>query len=129
MSLFEDFDTFLVAQALATADWPVSYGVMPPEPDQVIALFPSGGDPMPTKRLGIDAPALQVRVRGAARGGYAAAYAKAEAIATALHEAHGLIGATVYPWVLANHPPLAIGYDENNRPEFVVNFRIAREAA
>ena len=131
MSLLTDFKAYLEAQGLVPTGWTVKLGIMPPKPDQVIALFAAGGGPTPTARLGIDAPALQVRVRGG-ENDHEGPLAIATAIAGALHEASGLIGATVYPWVIAQHAPQAMGIDPNDtkqRPEYVVMFKLAREAA
>lgn len=127
MSLLEDFHDYLQAQGLASG-WALKLGVMPPEPHRVIALFPSGGTVPPTKRVGIDAPSLQIRVRGAEHE-YEATYTKAKQINAALHELRGQIGSGVYPWVLAQHDPAPLGYDELQRPEFSLNFNLAREAA
>lgn len=131
MSLLTDFMAHLQAQGLVPAGYEVKLGIMPPAPDRVIALFAAGGGPTPTARLGIDAPTLQVRVRGG-RDDHEGPLGVATAIANGLHEASGLIGATVYPWVIAQHAPQAMGIDPDDtkrRPEYVVMFKLAREAA
>ena len=128
MSLLTDIEAHLGAAGLLDQGWEVKHGVMPPSPDRVIALFPAAGGPAPARRLGIDAPGLQIRVRGGVHD-YEATLAKATAIERLLHEARGLIGSTVYPWVLSQHVPTPLGYDEQKRPEFVCNFQLVREAA
>lgn len=69
---------------------------------------------------------VQIRVRGD-RNGYQAARALAGAIKD---ELHGLrdqtINGTRYILVWAQSDVLWLGYDENQRPEFSINFRIQR---
>lgn len=131
MSLLTDVQAFLEAQGVVPVPYEIRLGIMPPTPDQVVALFAPGGAATPTKRLGIDAPALQVRVRGGSDD-HEGPLAVATAIERALHEASGTMGATVYPWALSQHAPAALGIDPDDtrrRPEYVLNFRLAREAA
>jgi hypothetical protein len=131
MSLLTDFRDYLVAQGVITSPWVPKLGMMPPEPDEVVAFFAAGGTPTPTKRLGLDTPVLNIHVRGSLER-YDQTLTLATAIHNALHEARGLIGATFYPWVLSNHPPLSLGYDPDDgkrRPEFSMNFSTAREVA
>lgn len=128
MSITQDFAAYLSAQGLVPAPWAIKIGVMPPDPDQVVALFATGGASVPIKRVEFTAPGLQIRVRGA-KHDYEGALAMASALNVALHELDGTIGSSVYPWIIAEHEPLPLGYDDNSRPEFSLNFRTAREAA
>lgn len=131
MSLLTDIQAHLQAAGVVPASYAMRLGIMPPTPDQVVAIFAAGGPPTPTRRLGIDRPAVQIRVRGATDD-HEGPLAVATAVERALHEASGTLGATAYPWVLSQHAPLALGVapdDTRRRPEYVCNFQLAREAA
>jgi hypothetical protein len=75
-----------------------------------------------------DRPTVQVRVRGA-RGGYLAAYAKAQAARTALRTIFNETkNGTRYIgiWILGDI--VALGDDEKGRPVLTLNIRIHRTA-
>jgi hypothetical protein len=90
-----------------------------------VTVLDSGGfdsDP----NYSYERPTVQVRVRGAV-GGYQAAYAKAAQVKSTLH------GNTLteknnarYIVILCMGDILPLGFDEENRPLFTVNFRIHR---
>lgn len=101
-------------------------GFEPPSPNNCITVFDTGGfegDAVNDYRK----PTVQVRVRNTA---YAAGWIKANEIHMALHGLHNTTeDGTRYIGIWAMGEPSAIGYDENDRALFVVNFRIHRTAA
>lgn len=96
---------------------------MPPQPTDAVALYPTGG-PGSDSKLGYDEPTFQVRVRG--RQHPVPAFDRAQAIYDALH---GLTNAELPggTWLVSllgiQSDPVYIGRDDNNRPEYTLNFR------
>ena len=99
--------------------------LQPDSPDQCVTIFDTGGYPnQPNYRL--EMPTIQVRVRGAPKK-YRDAYTIAESVREVLRETHNTsVNGTKYIgfWVMSDIFPL--GYDEKNRPEFSINFRLQR---
>jgi hypothetical protein len=124
MSLVDDIAGDIAAMA---APFAVTKDIMPDAPHRVIAVFQSSGRvPDPKKSLGLDYPALQLRVRGNPHDSAEAA-AKAEELHDHLHDRSGLIGSSTYISIEADHSPALFRIDENGRPEYSLNFRTARE--
>lgn len=97
----------------------------PDSPDLCVTLFDSGGFP-PDASVNYERPTVMARIRGA-KGGYAAAYARAEYIKTVLdRNGHETVNGTVYTGIWAMGDINSLGYDENERPVFSLNFRIHR---
>ena len=98
---------------------------MPETPDQCVAVFDTGGEP-PQPSFVYLKPTIQVRIRGA-KTGYQTAYTLAESIRDALHDlTNETWNSTRYVGIWATSDIFFIGYDENDRPLFSVNFRIHR---
>ncbi len=99
----------------------------PSEPDACTTIYDTPGQE-PEAGYRYDRPGVQVRVRGTA-GGYQAAYAKIEDVKEALH---GLgdetWNGTRYVGIWATGDPNFLGYDDNGRPIFTINFRVHRTA-
>jgi hypothetical protein len=113
----------------ATSGWSIHIGKMPKTPDTVILINRSGGRPSDPKWL-LDYPNVQVRVRGPK-----ANQQQAEQKAVDIKDRFlGLTSETQVSgdrWVsvtmLSDIAPL--GYDENERPEFSINFAMIVEPA
>jgi len=134
--LLTDVTNFLVSEGLigGATGWTAAQAYMPPSPDQVIAVFESGGYPPEAKRSGsteteYDEPTFQVRGR-AGEFEMAALRAKMGAIYRALHDSElsPTSGDPAYVFVFAMQSgPFPLGLDENNRPGLTWNFRALRE--
>ena len=130
MALEDEFTDHLVAASVgvfeATSGWSIHIGKMPPSPDSVVLVTHSGGTPSDPKFL-LDYPHVQVRVRGGI-GNYRDAKLKAQEIKDLL------LGMdpedkTTARWVSVTllSDIAFLGYDENDRPEFSVNFSMIIE--
>lgn len=126
----EDLKDKLVAQGVGTfaasSGWSISIGHEYADPHTTITLYDtSGGEPNPKHLL--DEPNVQVRVR-ADPGDQPGAYAKArEVMNTLLGLPQETINGTVYVGIWALNDPYLLGYDDNQRPLYTVNFRLVRE--
>ncbi len=134
MSIFlDDINNWLVAQSLVggSTGWAVSEGFLPPEPDQVVALFETPGEAPDIVRdpnIGEEpamAVGLQVRLRGSTNA-YAPLRAQAQKIFNGLHQNEPVIpGGNKYIYVYSKTAgPLPMGKDSNNRDELVWNFSV-----
>ncbi len=112
----------------ATTGWSIQIGRIVDEPDTQIVIFATGGKPSEPK-LAIDYPSVQVLVRGSANG-YEAARQKIIDVKNALL---GLPSQTVngdrWDSVLAIGDIKSMGYDQKQRPSFVMNFSLIIEPA
>lgn len=114
--------------------WTGAFGYMPPDPDKVIVVFESVGDPPEKAQPGsdeieYDLPGFQIRGRGA-KFGYEALRTKMGEVYRALHGSSlaPATGEPAYIDVLAvQSGPLPMGMDNNSRPELTWNFRCMRE--
>ena len=97
--------------------WSALKSFLANDPDKVICLLETGGNPSEQGEIGYDHPTFQALVRGVAFG-YAAARTKADAVVSALNDAT-ISGCT---YVFVRHAPLPIGLDANNRPLISLNF-------
>lgn len=132
MALYsEGIKDLLVAEGFlfdGSSDWSVIIGRKPVEPARCIVIYDAGGkDPNP--RWLIDYPNIQIRIRGDVND-YQAAFNKAKEIKSILL---GVPSQTLNGdrW---NHINMLgdialMGYDENNRPEFSMNFTLIIEPA
>lgn len=125
----EDIKDILVDQSIgtfkATTGWSIQISKMPDSPDTCVGVFDQPGLEPETK-FRYDRPGVQVLIRGA-KMGYVAAYAKAEDVKEALHgRDNEAWNGTRYLQILAESDPIPMGYDDNNRPLFSVNFLIHR---
>ena len=137
MGVVSDVQTYLVAQSLvdgATGWTSVVRRVF--GDGNLVVITEDGGRPSQISAAsGIGAsalkdPAVQIRVRGGTAWDGNTAFAKAQAIFDALH---GLlattVGVTLYLRVAAQtSEPVFIGFDEANRPQFTMSFRMMTAA-
>lgn len=103
-------------------------GQMPDSPDKCICVYDTGGYDPESGTERYEKPTVMVTVRGA-RMGYVAGWALAQDIKDVLHRLHNETwNSTRYIaiWCVGdiNH----IGFDQNQRPKFTINFRIHRTA-
>lgn len=112
----------------ATTGWSIHISKQPDKPDTAITIYDSGGRPKNPRWL-LDFPTVQVRVRGLVNG-YLAARAKCEDIDNALVglPSQDLNGDR---WTMLTQisAPTFLGYDENQRPEFSMNYQLTIEPA
>lgn len=130
MALLDEVSARLIAQSVgvagSTANWVVKKGWMPPAPDRAIGIFETGGLANDGHESAlIDRPTFQVRVRGP-KGGYSTARTKIAAARTALEIGNSTLGGRRYVHIVAQSEPSFMGYDENQRPELVLNFTALR---
>lgn len=101
---------------------------MPDRPDDCVCVYDTPGEPPETGYV-YHRPGLQIRVRGA-KGAYLATHEFAQAIQAALHGLHDETwNGTRYVGIWATGGVLFVGYDDNHRPIFSINFRIHRTEA
>lgn len=94
--------------------------------DNAIGIFTFGG-PSPNPKFSLDEVSVQVRVRGN-KFGYNAAYTRAQLVKdTLLGAGSTTLNATKYIGFWMTSDIAFLGYDDNNRPNFVTNWRIIRE--
>lgn len=123
--LLDDIATYLASKGISG----VQKGFLPDQPDDVVAIFEYAGSPMElTMGTGdpvLERPGLQVRVRNKS---YSSGRTK---IGDVVDKLHGLAGqalsGTKYLLIRASQSPAALGLDQNNRSEFVVNFEVLKE--
>lgn len=97
-------------------------------PDQQVAILDTGGFE-PASGFVYEYPTVQIRVRGN-KGQYTAAHELAQSIRD---ELHALTDETVnscrYIAIWCMSDVMFLGWDDNHRPDFSVNFRIHRTQA
>ena len=93
--------------------------------DKIVTVLDSGGDE-PAVQYSYEYPSVQVRVRGD-KFKYGDAYALINSIKNELHGTYNkTINGARYIGIWASSDILPLGYDEENRPIFTVNFRLHR---
>jgi hypothetical protein len=103
-------------KSLLTSVSNVYIGSYPPSPDNVVAIYNSGGYPTDLTGNYVEEPTFQIRVRNSS---YQTGEAVCNAVIALLHGQH-----TDKLLMIENQsPPLDLGRDENNRPEWSLNFR------
>ena len=119
MAFLDDLATALDAAAVTggVTGWTALKAFLANDPDKVVNLTETGGAPSEQGETGYDFPSFQALVRSTAFD-YVGARTKADAVVTALNATQ--VGTTVY--VYSRHPPLPIGYDQNDRPMISLNF-------
>jgi len=113
----------------ATTGWTIRVAEIPDTPNTCVSLYEYAGLPSDLTLDGTRdvTPGLQVRVRGE-RNGYITARGKAEAVSVLLDGVgNTTIGTHVYKYIFATQQPSFLGLDENQRPQWVQNFRVCKE--
>lgn len=134
--LITDVLNFLVSEGIieGATGWTRGAGYLPPDPDQVIAVFETPGLVPEVVKTGsteqaYDNPGFQIRGRGG-EFGYDALRQKMGQVFRTLHESvlAPTSGDPLYVIVTAvQSGPLPIGLDEESRPGLVWNFTAMRE--
>ena len=97
----------------------------PSTPDAAVTVHDTGGFD-PDTDWSYQRPTVQVAVRGA-RDGYLAAHRLAQTIRDILNGRHNIdIGGTHVVCIWCQGDVIPLGFDENHRPLFTVNFRMHR---
>lgn len=104
-------------------DWHITISRMRDKPNKMIVVYDHGGL-APEPGLDINYPAIQIAVRGEPDG-YKDAHTKARRIKDVLlglprTEVNGDIWASV----VMTSDVIPLGYDDNERPEFSLNFQL-----
>lgn len=129
MALLAEVGARLTAAGVATTSagstgWRLTYRGLPPSPNRAVAVQLTGGF-APEGKADIRRPTFQVLVRGSSADD-ATLEAKAESVVTALHRQSTAI--TGWTWVdlQLQGDVLFLGWDENQRPLYSVNFAATR---
>jgi hypothetical protein len=100
----------------------------PSSPDEVVTIYDTGGI-APHPNYEYLSPSVQIRVRGK-KFDTQGAYTICEGIRNVLHGLiNQIIGGARYVQILAMGDIISLGFDENNRPVYTVNFEINRVTA
>lgn len=123
----EDMKTHLVTNLGLVFGTNLFVSEMPPTPDRCVCLYDTGGFD-PEYDYVYQRPTFMARVRGE-KGAYQTAWALARSVMDTLSPlANVSFGGTRYVGVWANGDIFHLGYDENQRPLFSMNFRAHRTA-
>jgi hypothetical protein len=128
-----DIKDVLVAEGIgtfgATSGWRIFIGEMQDSPHTIIAIYDTGGNEQQPLFNGdnLQNPVFDVKVR-AGVGAYLAAYNKAVEIDNVLNLISGnaILTARNYEGIFRQTDIFFIGYDENKRPIFGLNYRTKR---
>jgi hypothetical protein len=119
-------DLGICAAVDTPSGWTLKVGKSTAEPDQLITMYDTGGMP-PNPKWAVDFPTIMATVRGKPNA-YNAAWTKARAVRDALL---GLFSQDLGGdrWVSITCPGDVgfVGYDDLQRPELTVNFRLIIE--
>lgn len=109
-----------------SSQWAIRISKLTDTPDQVIALFDTGGLPPEPKWL-LDYPDISCLIRGR---DYQTAYTKAKAVQDALlGYPAGTVNGDTWAGVIIRSPLTFIGYDEKDRAQFSITFGLFVEPA
>lgn len=129
--LLDEIATKLISAAVgvagSTASWSVKKNFVSPSPDRIIVVTETGGFPNQGHASAlIDKPTFQLRVRGP-KGGSSTARTKIGDARTALEGVNAVtLTGRYYVMIQAHAEPTFLGFDANQRPEYVMNFTALR---
>ena len=96
--------------------------------DKIVTIYDTGGDE-PAANYTYEFPNIQVKIRGDVLK-YKEAYSLLNDIKNELHGTHNkTINGARYVGIWASSDIISLGYDEENRPELTINFRMQRTTA
>ena len=130
MALLDDVGVYLAAQGVGTQGTDIFIGKMPDTPDTCIGLFEYGGQEGDytmgaTVSARMERPNFQAVVRAA---GYSAARTKVQSVYTTLDAvAEQDLSSKRYHRISAKAPPIYLGRDKSNRPQFSCNFGVIKD--
>ena len=123
----QDIKDILVADGIGTFGTDLFVSKQPSTPDAVVTVYDTGGF-APEGTTSDHYPTVQVLIRGD-QNSYRTTYTKAENVRDSLHRLHDETwNSTKYIAIWAMSDIIFVGYDENERPEFSINFRMHRRA-
>lgn len=124
-----EFREMMLAANIEATPWELYVSREPPSPDTTITCYDTGGI-SPLSNLAFDWVTVQVRIRGLANG-YEDTFTKAQEIKDAMLAKvdTAVDSGNVYTIFLVVGDIISLGYDEDNRPVLVLNFRLGRRAA
>ena len=112
LSLIENIDLFVSKE--------------PTSPNAVVSIYDTGGLEPASSTEKNEFPTVQVRARSTT---YILAYSMLDEIKNVLHKfANQTVNSTLYQGIWASSDIIPLGYDANDRPILVLNFRIHRTA-
>lgn len=118
-----DIAEYLEDQSIGVVGTDIFVGFQPDISDNIITIYVSGGS-SPSIPIDLEYPSIQVVVRNTS---YATCESKAYSIFNALHTTGNTsIEGSTYQGIYANQQPFSLGKDDQNRSEFVINFRISK---
>ena len=120
----EDIATILQTAGIGTKGTDLFSGSLP-DTGKVLAIgvMDTGGFDNGYS-IGVEKPTVQIRVRGPK---FDDVYNKVSAINSEISEAvDAIIGTTRYIHILQNSQPINLGLDDDNRFNYVLNFRMER---
>lgn len=126
----KDISDMLVTGGIGTfaaaSGWGIYISKEPLTPNTVVTVYHTGGAE-PNAKWRLDFPTVQIRVRGDVNG-YVAAHDKARAIFDLLlGKSPTTVNTNLYSGFWCMNDIIFLKYDDNNRPLFVINFRLAVE--
>ena len=126
-----DLKDILVAASVgvfaASTGWSIAISKEPTTPNTAITLYDAGNWAEANAKWLMDSLVVQVRVRGDVNG-YLGAMTKAQEVKdTLLGLTPQVVNTNDYRGIWQQTDILSLGYDDNNRPQLVQNFRIIRE--
>lgn len=111
----------------SSVGWNIAVGRENGEQNTVITCYDTGAFSDADPRYMRDFPTVQIRVRGNV-GDYAGAFLKQEQIKeTLIGRTAESVGTALYVGIYLLSDILSLGYDDNNRPIIVSNWRSVRE--
>jgi len=123
----QDIKDILVADGIGTFGTDLFVSKQPSTPDAVVTVYDTGGF-APEGMTADHYPTVQMLIRGD-QNSYRTTYTKAESVRDSLHRLHDETwNSTKYIAIWAMSDIIFVGYDENERPEFSINFRMHRRA-
>jgi hypothetical protein len=126
--MLAEIAAYLVTNGIGTIGTDIFVAEVPDTPNLCVMLFEYAGSPSDhtLDSTRVTNPGLQVRVRGE-RNQYIAGREKCESVAALLDGlCNTTIGTHFYYSIFAAQEPSFLGLAENNRPEWVQNFRVSR---
>ena len=118
----------LLTTHVGVSGWVLYSGIMPETPDRAITVTDTGGTEPNPKWL-LDFPAAQIMVRGNV-GDYVAVFTEANTIKNILLGLDSQdVGGDRWVSVLVGSDVTFIGFDDNQRPRWVLNLRFIIEPA
>ena len=113
-----------VGDFAGVAGWAIYVGKEPSAPDDVLTVYDTGGSSADDEN-GLYYPSIQIRVRS---NSYLSAYAKAEEVRAVLTGLPSFVADGVeYVGAWQSSDIACIGFDDNDRALFVINYRLMRE--